>query len=166
MNNSKYYWSIFLTRDDWEAHANKVVNDLTKNGFGRCKVCTKEWRRSKEAKRQRKHRDKLIKGNSKKKPWIYPREVYFKGTGSICRIHKEQKDRNKVIERATPAWADLDKIALIYEEAHSKGMHADHIIPLQGDSVSGLHVEYNLKILPKNFNLWKSNRLLSPYKDV
>lgn len=62
---------------------------------------------------------------------------------------------NKV--RATPAWADKNKIKEIYKNC-PEGYHVDHIIPLQGDFVCGLHVETNLQYLPAEENLKKSNK--------
>jgi len=58
---------------------------------------------------------------------------------------------------ATPIWADLNKIKLIYK-LRPKDYHVDHIIPLQGELVCGLHVEYNLQYLLAKDNLSKGNR--------
>lgn len=59
--------------------------------------------------------------------------------------------------RACPKWADLDKISEMYEKC-PLGFHVDHIIPLQGVLVCGLHVESNLQYLKAVDNLKKSNK--------
>jgi len=41
-----------------------------------------------------------------------------------------------------------------------KDYQVDHIIPLLGDFVSGLHVPDNLRIIPKNENLSKGKRFV------
>lgn len=79
--------------------------------------------------------------------------------------YKKLSDRNIVQKRATPKGADLKKIADIYEErkiiSKETGIshHVDHIIPLKGKTVCGLHVEYNLQIIPAEQNLRKSIKI-------
>jgi excisionase family DNA binding protein len=63
-----------------------------------------------------------------------------------------------------PPWANGAAIRAIYAEAKrltaETGIeyHVDHVIPLVGERVSGLHVETNLQVLPKRDNLLKRNR--------
>lgn len=64
--------------------------------------------------------------------------------------------RRAVRVSSTPSWANLEIIKRIYDCA--EGDHVDHIIPLQGEYVSGLHVETNLQYLSPEANLAKGNR--------
>lgn len=64
--------------------------------------------------------------------------------------------RTRLMQR-TPAWTDLDAIKAFYKNC-PPGYHVDHIIPLQGKNVSGLHVLENLQYLPAAENLSKGNR--------
>ena len=61
--------------------------------------------------------------------------------------------RRAMLKQALPLWANLDAIHKIYVEASKSGMEVDHIIPLQGENVCGLHV-----ILPANVNRKKGNK--------
>jgi len=109
----------------------------------------------------------------------------FDGLDSVCRECKQTKNRayyetnkdvyhKQYIEehrqeyvarnaerrarklRATPAWADLEKIKDIYASC-PKGYHVDHVIPLVNNYVCGLHVESNLQVISAEENLRKSN---------
>ena len=60
---------------------------------------------------------------------------------------------------AIPSWADLAAIEKLYAKAAVCGMHVDHIYPLQGEIVCGLHVAENLELLTPLENLKKGNRL-------
>lgn len=66
--------------------------------------------------------------------------------------------RNAVKLRAIPAWADLDAIAEVYQEATYHQLHVDHIVPLQSKRVCGLHVWDNLQLITPSENFAKSNR--------
>lgn len=64
--------------------------------------------------------------------------------------------------QATPAWANLDDIRDVYIEAAALGLEVDHIFPIRGRSVSGLHVWENLQLLTKSENARKGNRMPQP----
>lgn len=67
-----------------------------------------------------------------------------------------QRERRAKQLKAMPSWADRDAIKLMYAN-RPEGFHVDHIVPLKGKLVSGLHVEYNLQYLPATENLRKRN---------
>lgn len=66
--------------------------------------------------------------------------------------------------RAMPAWASDTAIERFYIDAKrlsdATGIrhHVDHIVPLQGRTVCGLHVENNLRVIPSLENMRKGNR--------
>lgn len=67
---------------------------------------------------------------------------------------------------ATPWWSDLSTIKEIYRSARELTLltgiqfHVDHIIPLVNDTVQGLHVPANLRIVPYYENISKSNKII------
>jgi hypothetical protein len=70
---------------------------------------------------------------------------------------------------ATPKWLTKehkDQIRAIYQQRKelsiSSGImyHVDHIVPLVSDFVCGLHVPWNLQLLPSGENLKKSNKVV------
>lgn len=60
-------------------------------------------------------------------------------------------------EERTPSWANLAKIKEFYDNC-PKGMTVDHVIPLHGVLVCGLHVENNLQYLSGEDNSRKNNK--------
>jgi 5-methylcytosine-specific restriction endonuclease McrA len=58
----------------------------------------------------------------------------------------------------TPPWANKEAIASVYAAAQPSNLHVDHIVPLQGKRVSGLHAETNLQLLTATQNTSKGNR--------
>lgn len=84
--------------------------------------------------------------------------------GFAASARMKASKRRAIRERATPAWADHDKIASFYAEAvrltrETGVLHeVDHIVPLVHSRVCGLHVHTNLQILTSTANKRKSNK--------
>jgi hypothetical protein len=86
--------------------------------------------------------------------------------------HKARVLANKAKYRATkrnktPKWVNKDHLMMI-KEAYDLAIlrtklfgfvwHVDHVIPLNGTIVSGLHVIENLQVIPGKENLLKNNK--------
>lgn len=87
----------------------------------------------------------------------------------------KERARDRHVRHATPPWADRAAIRAVYREARklrSLGydVHVDHVVPLRGALVSGLHVASNLRIIHAHANLAKGNSvpkgLLQPCNGV
>jgi hypothetical protein len=94
----------------------------------------------------------------------------YDGLNNRCKYCEQIKYKNNVGQfkantakrraaqlQRTPKWANLLNIEIFYNKC-PEGYHVDHIVPLQGDTVSGLHVENNLQYLLAKDNLSKSNK--------
>jgi len=67
----------------------------------------------------------------------------------------------------TPCWLEPDQewmmreiysLASLRSKITGVKWHVDHVVPLQGKTVSGLHVPWNLQVLPAVENISKGNR--------
>lgn len=64
---------------------------------------------------------------------------------------------------ATPPWQSKAELLVVYDECRAVSAatgvahHVDHIIPVIHEQVCGLHVPWNLRIIPAKANLAKSN---------
>ena len=83
------------------------------------------------------------------------------------KIIKPKLTREQLILQRTPKWLTLDdhrQIKDLYELARLLSSttctphHVDHIIPLQGENVSGLHCPSNLRVITASENCRKSNK--------
>jgi len=66
--------------------------------------------------------------------------------------------RRHGLTRAQLPWVDASKLSAVYAEAQKLGMSVDHIVPLVHPLVCGLHVPWNLRIIPLRENLSKGNK--------
>lgn len=66
--------------------------------------------------------------------------------------------RQLQIALATPKWVNIEQIAEFYAKC-PKGYNVDHIMPINGENFSGLHVIWNLQYLPAKENRKKSNKI-------
>lgn len=76
---------------------------------------------------------------------------------NMASVLAKNSRRRAVSRAATPKWADREQIIRIYETC-PPGFHVDHIIPLRGKGVCGLHVQDNLRHLPAHENHVKGAR--------
>jgi hypothetical protein len=110
------------------------------------------------------HEKELARGRAKWKrdpAAVKKRNLAWIGRNPNYWTHAAAK-RRAALRRAVPTWADLDAIKAFYA-ACPPGYHVDHIHPLQGKTVCGLHVLENLQYLTAAENLRKYNRLESDH---
>ena len=81
--------------------------------------------------------------------------------------------RRRRFRQATPKWLTPEqklemrlKYRVAIELSRRLGVPyaVDHIIPLQGEEVCGLHVPWNMEVITQEENLKKSNKLLAPHQ--
>ena len=151
-----------------------------------CKDClyerTKQWQAANPERHKELNR-KSLRAKYAKNPEYFKKQSkkYFesnpekalKGHREACKKHRlnnlsyfanrEANHRASKLQ-AMPKWLtaeQLQQIKSIYDSCPT-GYHVDHIIPLQGENVSGLHVSWNLQHLPALENIKKGNKLEVP----
>jgi len=102
-----------------------------------------------------------------------PKHVGTTAAKQKYKINNPEKVRANCIYRRiskihrTPAWLTADDhwmieqaydIAAVRTKMFGFVWHVDHVIPLQGRLVSGLHVPLNLQVIPGVENIRKANR--------
>ena len=141
----------------------KTIDFFYKKQAGNwCIACHKSYRDS---------RKKEIAELGKK--WIFEnkeratlsRHLWKKNNKDLNRMYNANRIANK--KQRTPSWygefdafvmKEAHHLAKLREEITGFKWDVDHIIPLCGKKVSGLHVYNNIQVIPKSMNVKKHNK--------
>ena len=165
----KTCWKCEQTKELTEFGPNKSKPDGLSS---ECRPCKREQDREYAAKNRERVNVRAKKWYKENK-YSFTEEQKQNKRGAGKRYRKRHSDRICAKNRkryaaklnATPAWADKVAIEYVYYAAKIIGgvygskPHVDHVIPLKGETVCGLHVHNNLQLLAPLDNLKKSNKL-------
>lgn len=128
--------------------------------------CNLEWL---AARRQKTNAYRAIAGRL---PEISNPEVkrkYKKTVQGKINVRANDAKRHAAKIQRIPAWLTKDdfwmieqayELAVLRTQLFGFAWHVDHVIPLQGKLVSGLHVPSNLQVIPWRDNVAKANKYL------
>lgn len=144
---------------------NKVAcNARSKEGkrknAARNAIYNKGWYRAHKAKNPELYKNRDRAQYAKRKEYFAQKYKRWVATNpekrKAFRKHHETI-RRRLIGGQALARAHRKETLLIYQ-ACPPGHHVDHIVPLKGKTVIGLHVPWNLQYLPARENMSKGNR--------
>ena len=110
-----------------------------------------KYRASGKAKEWQKRYDASAKAKQRKKLWRKQNSHKDNATQALRRARKIN---------ATPPWLTTEQkkeIQKFYIDAQDQGLTVDHIVPLKGKHVCGLHIPHNLQLLSVSENSSKGN---------
>ena len=96
-------------------------------------------------------------------------KTYRQSPEGKAKAKREAALRKKRNKKATPKWLTKEhkqQIVNMYElmrdcrAVTGEDYHVDHIVPLRGKNICGLHVPWNLQVLPAYVNINKSNYIV------
>lgn len=99
---------------------------------------------------------------------------YRSRTSSIVKARSRTAKRRADLSDRTPIWySEYDKFvmhecySLCRDRKIATGIdwHVDHMYPLRGKTVSGLHCAENMQVIPAFLNIYKQNKLLFVERD-
>lgn len=145
---------------------------------GACVKCLNDRAKAKAKANPQRHRENGRRHWARNKEAELARSKAWRDANPI-RIKQLEKQRNQAkvsaknikrlrgVSNATPKWLNKDQWEQMNSfYTHAKDCHlvsgekydVDHIVPIQGKNVCGLHVPWNLQVLPADLNRKKSNR--------
>lgn len=138
----------------------------------------REQRRLKEKRRRERNPERCreINRKSREKRERENPGIAYQNTKKWCRDNPGKRNAQVAKREAaklqrTPPWLSKEQLKEIEEfyvlakelqwlNDPADPLTVDHIIPMQGKNISGLHVPWNLQILPRSLNSSKNNRLI------
>ncbi len=165
---------IELTKECSSCGVEKPTDKFTRNK-------TKKWGLDSQCKLCKSRQDKEYRRKNKHKLRKYFEEYHVLNRERKIRIactwQSNNKDKSNYNKRKNeikrmkrlPSWItkeEFKQIEALYKKAKDlfketgNEYHVDHIIPLNGKLVSGLHVLSNLQVILAKDNLSKSNRFM------
>jgi hypothetical protein len=94
------------------------------------------------------------------------RRKYMENPEYRAMVARYQATRREAVKLQTPPWYDQSQMEPLYAEAQrltlttGKMHHVDHIVPLMGELVRGLHVHWNCVVMEGSANIRKGNKLV------
>lgn len=163
----------------------KLFSDFCKNksrkdGYhNQCNLCLKEYRDANKEQYQqycKTNKEKIIEQKKQymSEYWKVNKEQHLQYNNqyqkaNLARMAAKSAKRRAIKLQATPIWLteeDIKEIEEFYKQSQllksitGEEHHVDHIIPLQGKNVCGLHVPWNLQVITAKENLSKYNKIL------
>ena len=144
----------------------KPITDFYRQQINQCKQCRNavisKWRAANREKLLEQARAANVIWYENNKAYAAQKQAAYAKQNKAS-VNARAAKRRAMQLKLTPAWAKLDEVAMFYEMAEVLSrsgvlFHVDHIIPLQGKNVWGLHTQENLQIIPAFKNVKKGNR--------
>jgi hypothetical protein len=143
-----FYWYAYITQQGKPSVRRE----------SRCLECARQRRRDRYARDPVKDQTWSLKWKTLNNEQMLERQAAYKKTyigKAICNASNARRQAAQL--QRSPLWANLDDIQKFYDRAAEAGLTVDHVIPLQGVLVSGLHVSGNLQLLSAEENSRKKN---------
>lgn len=149
-----------------KSYSDFYTSKVKLNGISsRCKLCeSNKYNKRCEEGLLEKLRQKYIPRKSEEDKKKVRERVRKWKQDNMFRVLASCAKRRASKLKATPKWANFNKMLEIYKESQllskttGKVHHVDHIVPLISDLVCGLHCEQNLRVVLEEVNLSKGNR--------